>query len=292
MSETLQEPDRPSNVAAMKSLLMIFDMEMRKAVPVYETDAHIEAPNWTPDGAALIYNSGGLLYRFDLTERTTKQIDTGARTKLNNDHGISPDGSILAISDKTETGQSCIYLLPSSGGTPQRVTAQVPSYWHGWSPDGQTLVYTAKRDDAFDIYSIDVGGGTETRLTQDMGHCDGPDYAPDGQWIWFNSDKSGTAQLWRVRPDGTDLEQMTDDARVNWFPHPAPAGDVVVYLSYPTGTLGHPGDLDVELRVMSSEGGASSTLMSLFGGQGTINVPSWSPDSRQFAYVSYQKESR
>jgi len=225
-----------------------------------------------------------------LNDPTGFQIDTGACNKLNNDHGISPDGKTLAISDKTADGNSCIYTLPSAGGTPKRITQKTPSYWHGWSPDGETLTYTARRNGAFDIYTIPVTGGKETQLTRDMGHCDGPDYTPDGQWIWFNSDKTGSAQLWRMRPDGKDLQQMTDDARVNWFPHPNPNGEMLVYLSYPTGTLGHPGDLDVELRAMPVTGGAPEVLVKLHGGQGTINVPSWSPDGRHFAYCRYAKE--
>jgi len=217
-------------------------------------------------------------------------IDTGLHNKLNNDHGISPDGTTLAISDKVEDGESCIYTLPITGGTPKRITRDTPSYWHGWSPDGETLTYTARRDGAFDIFTIPVSGGEETRLTRDMGHCDGPDYTPDGEWIWYNADKTGSAQLWRMHPDGSDNQQMTDDERVNWFPHPSPDGSRVVFLSYPNGTTGHPGGLDVELRLIAPQGGHPETIVKLHGGQGTINVPSWSPDSRRFAYVCYEKE--
>lgn len=275
----------------MKSELIIHDVKSGENRIAFTTNDHIEAPNWTPDGKALIYNGGGLLFRLPLDSSMPALIDTGSLNELNNDHGISPDGQTLAISDKTEDGQSCIYTLPISGGTPKRITKDTLSYWHGWSPDGETHTYTARRDGAFDIFTIPVGGGTETRVTQAMGHCDGPDYTPDGQWIWFNADKTGSAQLWRVRPDGSDLEQMTDDDRVNWFPHPSPNGEMLVYLSYPTGTLGHPGDLDVELRVMSLAGGAPRTIVELHGGQGTINVPSWSPDSTRFAYCRYAKET-
>ncbi len=275
----------------MKSELMIHDLKTGRDTVVLATPDHIEAPNWTPDGSALIYNGGGLLYRLDLGGGGPVQIDTGPRVKLNNDHGVSPDGKMLAISDKTADGNSCIYTLPMAGGTPVRITQHTPSYWHGWSPDGATLTYTARRDGAFDIFTIPVGGGQETRLTRDMGHCDGPDYTPDGQWIWFNADKTGSAQLWRMHPDGSALEQMTDDDRVNWFAHPQPRGEMLVYLSYPPGTLGHPGDLDVELRLMSVAGGAPRTIVALHGGQGTINVPSWAPDGDKFAYCRYAKES-
>ena len=275
----------------MKSELVIHTVKTGKDRVVFTTKDHIEAPNWTPDGAALIYNGGGRLYRLALDNPKPQEIDLGSHKKLNNDHGISPDGQTIVFSDKIADGNSCIYTVPVSGGVPVRITSNTPSYWHGWSPDGETLTYTARRNGAFDIFTIPVTGGAETQLTTDMGHCDGPDYTPDGQWIWFNSDKTGSAQLWRMHQDGSKLEQMTQDARVNWFPHPSPDGGMLVYLSYPTGILGHPGDLDVELRLMSPEGGAPRTIVELFGGQGTINVPSWSPDSRQFAYCRYTKDA-
>jgi len=275
----------------MKSELMIHHVETG-ACEVFRTfDEHMEAPNWCPSGETIYYNGGGHLFGALLSDPTGYKIDTGPHTQLNNDHGVSPDGKTLVFSDKTEDGNSCIYTMPVSGGQPREITAKTPSYWHGWSPDGETLTYTARRNGRFDIFTIPVQGGTETQLTQDMGHCDGPDYTPDGQWIWFNADKTGSAQLWRMHPDGSNLEQMTDDERVNWFPHPSPDGEMLVYLSYPTGTLGHPGDLDVQLRLMSPAGGANRTIVDLHGGQGTINVPSWSPDSRHFAYCRYPKES-
>ncbi len=270
---------------------MIYDLAAGQSTLLFETDDHIEAPNWAPDKARLIFNGGGLLFEISLIDQSCKKIDTGGYGALNNDHGISPDGRSIAFSDNTETITSCIYLM-ETGQAPRRVTAQVPSYWHGWSPDGETLAYTAKRDGAFDIFTISVAGGAETRLTRDMGHCDGPDYTPDGRWIWFNADKTGSAQLWRMRTNGTGLEQMTDDDRVNWFPHPSPDGETVVYLSYPTGTLGHPGGLDVELRAMPASGGPARTLETLHGGQGTINVPSWCPDGSKFAFVQYERKSK
>jgi len=222
----------------MKSELVIHTVKTGKDRVVFTTSDHIEAPNWTPDGAALIYNGGGRLYRLALDNPKPQEIDLGSHKKLNNDHGISPDGQTIVFSDKIADGNSCIYTVPVSGGVPVRITSNTP-----------------------------------------------------GQWIWFNSDKTGSAQLWRMHQDGSKLEQMTQDARVNWFPHPSPDGGMLVYLSYPTGILGHPGDLDVELRLMSPEGGAPRTIVELFGGQGTINVPSWSPDSRQFAYCRYTKDA-
>ncbi|KFB10898.1 TolB family protein [Nitratireductor basaltis] len=274
----------------MKSFLEIYDFGTQTSRTVWQTPDHVEAPNWSPDGSFLVFNGSGLIYRLDLSEDAQPvRIDTGFATGCNNDHGISPDGLLLVISDKTETGKSCIYTLPIDGGTPQRVTEEVPSWWHGWSPDGSRHAYTAVRDGTFMICTCAVDGGNEIQVVGGGGHYDGPDYTPDGQWIWFNSDREGGMQLWRVRPDGSDLQKMTDDERVNWFPHPSPDGKQVLYLAYEEGTEGHPADREVELRLMPAEGGAPRTLISLFGGQGTINVPCWSPDSGSIAYVRYAR---
>jgi Tol biopolymer transport system component len=227
--------------------------------------------------------------RWNRTGGEPQVVDTGFAVHCNNDHGISPDGTRLVISDQSEPDrQSRIYTLPIGGGTPQRVTERGPSYWHGWSPDGQTLAYCAARDGEYDVYTIPVTGGTETRLTTAKGLDDGPDYAPDGQWIYFNSDRTGTMQIWRMRPDGSGQEQITTDEYNNWFPHPSPDGKWLVFLSYEPGVKGHPPNKDVTLRLMPLAGGQIEVLAKLFGGQGTINVPSWSPDSRKVAFVSYQ----
>lgn len=274
----------------MKSELCIHDLAARSNKVVLATDRLIEAPNWTPDGSALIVNGDGLLFRVALAAPELVRIDTGFAIGLNNDHGVSPDGTMLALSDKTETGRSCIYLMAISGGVPVRITRNVPSWWHGWSPDGSQLAYVGVRDAVFDIYVIPAAGGSETRLTNGGGHHDGPDYTPDGKWIWFNSDVGGAMQLWRIRPDGSDRRQMTADERVNWFPHPSPCGRHVLYLAYPAGTDGHPGDRDVELRLIPAGGGAPVVVLSLFGGQGSINVPCWSPDGSRFAFVRYGRD--
>ncbi|PYE82322.1 TolB family protein [Pseudoroseicyclus aestuarii] len=272
----------------MTSYLEIYTLATGERQVVLETEDHIEAPNFTRDGAALIVNGGGRLYRvtWDAEVPALSPIDTGFATALNNDHGLSPDGRTLAISHKTD-GESCIYTLPLEGGTPVRVTEKTPSYWHGWSPDGAQIAYTAKREGSFSIHVSAVDGSGETRLTGEEGHDDGPDYTRDGAWIWFNSDRSGAAQLWRVRPDGTDLQQMTRESSVNWFPHPSPTEDHVLYLAYPEGTTGHPPGKDVALKLLDPESGESRELVRLYGGQGTINVPCWHPDGRRFAFVRY-----
>ncbi|MEC9344411.1 MAG: hypothetical protein VYD64_11270 [Pseudomonadota bacterium] len=275
----------------MRSEVCIFDLESAATATIWRTDRLVEAPNWSRDGRFLVINGDGLLWRLDLAGGTDPvRIDTGFATRCNNDHGISPDGATLVISDSSETGRSCIYTLPVEGGVPVRITANVPSYWHAWSPDGATLAFTGMRDGNFDIFAVPAQGGAEVRLTDGGFLHDGPDYTPDGKWLWCNADRGGTMDLWRMRPDGTGLQQMTRDERVNWFPHPSPDGAHVVYLAYEQGVEGHPRDHDVELRLMDADGGNIRTLVSLFGGQGTINVPSWSPDGRRFAFIRYQPQ--
>jgi Tol biopolymer transport system component len=275
-------------MAETRSELAIFDIATGEVEIVLTTDRLIEAPNWSRDGAALIVNGDGRLYRVGLDgPAELEAIETGFAVKLNNDHGLSPDGKLIAISDASETGQSCIYVVPAAGGTPRRVTRLTPSYWHGWSHDGRTLAYCGARNKVFDIYVCGAEGGEETRLTDGKGHSDGPDYTPDGKRIWFNSSRSGSMQLWRMHPDGTGLQRMTDDSRVNWFPHPSPDGKHLLYLAYEPGVEGHPRNHPVELRLMPAAGGPPRTLLVLIGGQGTINVPCWSPDARRFAFVRY-----
>lgn len=265
---------------------------------VFTTRGRIEAPNWTRDGSNLVYNAQGKIHIISPNRAGNgpKTIDTGFATRCNNDHGISPDGKWLVISDQSEPDRkSRIYTLPINGidasipggAKPKRITPNGPSYWHGWSPDGKTLAYCGERNGEFDIYT--TTGEDETRLTTAKGLDDGPDYTPDGQWIYFNSDRTGQMHVWRMKPDGSQQEQVTNDEFNNWFPHPSPDGNWLVFLSYDKEVKGHPEDKDVSLRIMPLTGGKIETLAKLFGGQGTINVPSWSPDSKRVAFVSYQR---
>ncbi len=256
---------------------------------VHVTPSRIEAPNWLRDGGTLIYNSGGRIYRIPAAGGEPRPVDTGFATRCNNDHGVSPDGTLLAISDQSQgRRQSLIYTLPVEGGTPRQITPVGPSYWHGWSPDGKTLAYCGERGGEFDIYTIPAGRGEETRLTTARGLDDGPEYSPDGKSLYFNSDRTGRMQVWRMRADGGEQAPITDDEANNWFPHPSPDGRSIVFLSYEKDVAGHPENKDVSLRRMALDGKKVDVLGRFFGGQGTVNVPCWSPDGRKIAFVTYQ----
>jgi len=272
------------------SNLEILDVFSGLRTIVYQDTGSIQAPNWTNDDQALIYNAGGLLYRFDITKKNAELINTGFATANNNDHVLSFDGRMIGISHHPETSgyRSIIYVLPVTGGSPQQVTDTGPSYLHGWSPDGKYLIYTAERNGEFDIYKIALEGGEEIRLTDAPGLDDGSEYTPDGAFIYFNSVRSGKMEIWRMKPDGSEQMQITSDNLNNWFPHISPDGKWIVFLSY--GAEVEPGDhpfyRQVYLRMMPIEGGIPRVIAYVYGGQGTINVPSWSPDSRRIAFVS------
>jgi TolB protein len=277
------------------SRLEILDVESGERQQVYASSDPFEAPNWTPDGKALIYNNSGRteasgrLVRFDLATRQRQVIDTGTAVRNNNDHVLSFDGARLGISDQSQGGQSSVYTLPSTGGVAKRITKLTPSYMHGWSPDGRFLVYTGGRNGEFDIYRMSSDGqGEETNLTRSPGLDDGPEYSPYGSFVYFNSVRSGTMQIWRMRPDGSAPEQVTNDESNNWFPHLSPDGKWIAYISFPkeVPAADHPYYKRVYLRLMPAAGGPTRVIAYVYGGQGTINVPSWSPDSRMLAFVS------
>ncbi len=264
---------------------------------VYVAPSRFEAPNWSRDGSYFLFNRNGHIEKLPVAGGMPQVIDTGIASRVNNDHGISPDATLLAVSDnsqetKSATGaaahDSLVYIVPIAGGAARRITQNAPSYWHGWSPDGKTLAFVGQRNGDFDIYTTPVTGGDETRLTTAKGLDDGPEYSPDGQYIYFNSERTGHMQIWRMKADGSDQEQVFSDDLNNWFPHISPDGKWMVFLTYDKDVTGHPENKDVMLRVMSLADLKIKVLAKLFGGQGTINVPSWSPDSKSVAFVSYQ----
>jgi Tol biopolymer transport system component len=272
------------------SRLEILDVASGDRQIIYSVDDVFEAPNWTLDGKALIFNAEGHLYHFDLKTKTPLLINTGDVVRNNNDHVISFDGKMLAISSHAVSDtHSRVFTVPISGGQPKQITPLGPSYLHGWSPDGQFLVYTAQRNGVYDIYRIPVDGGAEVQLTSSPGLDDGPEYTPDGQYIYFNSVRSGRMQIWRMKPDGSAQEQLTNDEYNNWFPHISPDGQSVVFVTYLVNEVepsDHPAAKRVYLRLMPRNGGTPKVIAYLYGGQGSMNVPSWSPDGKKIAFVS------
>ena len=283
---------RDGILASRLEIMNVFD---GKRKVIHEDTGRFEAPNWMPDGKRLLFNQGGSIYTIPLTGGTPTMLNTGAAKRNNNDHVISFDGKWLAISshrDGMPGGGSTVYYLPLTGGEPKLVTDSTPSYLHGWSPDGKDVVYTAQRiskSPAYNIYKKPIKGGEEIQLThQSKGLADGPEYSPDGKYIYYNSTVSGSMQLWRMKTDGSNPEQLTFDEYNNWFAHVSPDNKWIAFLSFPNTVdpTDHPFYKRVMLRLMPVSGGAPSVIAYLFGGQGTINTPSWSPDSKQIAFVS------
>jgi Tol biopolymer transport system component len=285
-------PGKEGYLGCRLETLNVFD---GKRMVIYEKPDRFEAPNWMPDGKQLLFNMDGLLYKIPVTGGDLVKLNTGFANKNNNDHGISFDGKRLAISCQKEGsngGGSAVYVLPLKGGTPRLITEETPSYFHGWAPNNKELVYVAQRNgkNIYNIYRNSIKGGKEVALTDLKAgeHVDGCEYSPDGKYIYFNGSQTGNMQLWRMRPDGSGMEQLTFDEYRNWFPHISPDGKWIAYISFPAdiNKNDHPSYKRVMLRLMPITGGEPKVIAYLYGGQGTINVPSWSPDSRQIAFVS------
>jgi TolB protein len=267
----------------------ILDVETQNSRVIYQSPKSLQAPNWMKDGKHLLYNSDGLLYTFDLRTNKPAVLNTGTATHNNNDHVLSFDGKWLAISSSDKTGNSIGWVLPSTGGEPRRMNEIGPSYMHGWSPDGKYLVFCGSRNKEYDVYRIPAAGGPEIRLTTAPGLDDGPEYSPDGQYIYFNSVRSGLMQVWRMKADGSEQTQLTNDDYNNWFPHISPDGKWIEFITFLKNEVApgdHPFYKHVYLRVMPVGGGPIKVIAYLYGGQGTINTPSWAPDSKHLAFVS------
>jgi TolB protein len=279
----------PDSQRKIESYLEILDVKTGERNIIYQISDHIEAPNWSPDGSYLMFNSHGKLFLIPDTGGFPQEIPSGVANRCNNDHGLSPDGRWIAVSSEHANNTSLIYLLPAMGGKPRLVTPAGPSFWHGWSPDAQFLAYCAQRNNEYDVYTIPVQGGEEKRLTTAEGLDDGPEYSPDGRYIYFNSARTGLMKIWRMKNDGRDQEQVTIDADyADWFPHVSPDGRWIAFLSYDKTVQGHPANQVVSIRLMPVEGGETKVIARLFGGQGTMNVPSWNPASNKIAIVSYR----
>ncbi|MCQ6957869.1 TolB family protein [Mucilaginibacter aquariorum] len=283
-------PDLVPYKQYLGSSIEILDMATQNSRIIYQSPKSLQAPNWMLDGKSLIYNSDGSLYKFNLATNTPTVLNTGIAKNNNNDHVLSFDGKWLTISSG-DGGPSIGYVVPANGGEARRVTVtgKGASYMHGWSPDGKYLVFCGERNKEYDVYRVPVAGGPEERLTNTPGLDDGPEYTPDGQYIYFNSVRSGLMQVWRMKADGSEQTQITNDDNNNWFPHVSPDGKWIVYITFLKSEVApgdHPFYKHVYLRVMPVGGGPSKVVAYLYGGQGTINTPSWSPDSKHIAFVS------
>ncbi|MFC3415788.1 TolB family protein [Algoriphagus hitonicola] len=275
----------------IQSELVILNVKTGEEKQILKEERHFEAPNWSRDGDYLLINAAGKLEKVAMDGTKLGQLFPEQISRVNNDHGISFDGETLVFSKNDEGKSSRIYTIPMAGGEPKLITPNYPSYWHGISPDGQMLAYCAERDGAWDIYVIPTVGGEEIRLTDTEGLDDGPEYSYDGQWIYFNSHRTGRMQAYRMKPDGSGQEQLTFDELDNWFPHPSPDNKSAVIISYLEDQKGaHPFGKDVKLRLLDVETKEIRDLTDVFyGGQGTINVHSWSPDGEWIAFVRYYK---
>ena len=295
IEKTVQDTYNGYKDGILGSRLEIMNVFDGKRTIIHQDSGRFEAPNWMADGKKLLFNQGGSIYTIPIEGGKPEKLNTGAANSNNNDHVISFDGKWLAISSHRQGlpgGGSTIYYLPITGGEPTIVTDSTPSYLHGWNPNGKELVYTAQRlsnSIAYNIYKKPIAGGPEVQLTfNKKGLADGPEFSPDGKFIYYNSTQTGTMQIWRMKPDGSSQEQITFDEYNNWFAHISPDGKWMTILSFqPTVPAGdHPFYKRVMLRLMPVSGGAPKVIAYLFGGQGTINTPSWSPDSKRIAFVS------
>ncbi len=290
--ELIEEGVVADKERVVESTLEIVDIRTGERRVVRRALEHFEAPNWTPDGRWLVYNGGGRIWKIAVEGGEPELIPTGD-VRCNNDHVLSADGRWLAISGSVGRDPSKIYIVPVTGGTPRLVTEKGPSYLHGWSPDMKKLVYCAQRDGEYDIYEIAAEGGAEKRLTDARGLDDGPEYSPDGRLIYFNSERTGLMRIWGMNADGTGQRMISQGPpSADWFAHFSPDGKWIAYLSYDRSVQGHPPNKDVVIRLAEASGANPRVLVTLFGGQGTMNVPNWSPDSTRFAFVSYRLVKR
>jgi TolB protein len=285
-------PPAAAGATALRSTVEAIEIDPNapRSTILYTAPGNAQAPNWFRDGSSLVFNQDGKIYRIAADGTGAPQaVDTGAATGCNGSHGFSPDGKWLAITCTTPGNPgNRVYVIPATGGTPRMVTANPDSYFHSWSPDGKTILFTRPSHGAIDIYAIAADGGAETALTTGTGTSDDPDFSGDGQLIYFNTDRWGGMQIARMHADGSQVEQITSDKFRNWTPHPSPDGKWVVFLSYAPEVTTHASNKEITLRLYSLEDGTTRVLRNLLGGNGTMNVSNWAPDSKRLAFVSYE----
>jgi Tol biopolymer transport system component len=292
----------PAPMALYSTLQTIaIDNNARMAFVIQTGKGQMEAPNWSRDGKTLIFNRAGKLWSVPAAEGNgsiaeATPIDIGNASDCTGSHGLSPDGKWIAMTCTTpdHPGRR-VYIVPAAGAivpatgsAPRIVTANPDSYFHSWSPDGKTILFTRPSHGTLNIFAISPDGGAETALTAGAGVSDDPDFSADGQWIYFNSDRAGGMQIWRMRPDGSAPEQVTFDEKHNWTAHPSPDGKSILILSYDKDVTGHAANKDVTLRIINVADGKIRDLVEIVGGSGSDNVPNWAPDGAHFAFVSYQ----
>ena len=299
VSALAQTPPAAAPRPPARSLISIYDLEKKTTEVVYTAPDVMEAPNWTPDGKYLMINGGGKLFRLAVGVKGAQPEEIHTPTPINNDHAISRDGKLLGLTVRSGPGAGPqTWVAQADGSEPKKLTENYPSYFHAWSPDGKWMAFTGGRNGNYDLYRVAVTGGEEQRLTSHAAYDDGADYSPDGKWIYWNSDRTGNFDIWRMPaagagPDDKLAQQVTSDAQEDWFPHPSPDGKWMLVISFEPGTKGHPPNKTVQLRIMPLPGAKLKktemrVVTTIFGGQGTINVNSWSPDSKKFAFVSYE----
>ena len=264
----------------------------RRALVVTTGPGRMEAPNWSKDGKTLIFNRDGKIWKVAAEGGEAAVVNTGEATKCTGSHGLSPDGKLLAIScSMPEKPETRVYVVPAEGGQPKLLTETAWSYFHGWSPDGKTIAFTRPdHKGGGNIFVIPADGGAEKALTTGNGISDDPDYSADGKWIYFNSDRGGSMQIWKMQADGSGAEPVTHDEYANWTPHPSPDGQSVLILSYPKGVKGHPTNTDISFRILNVADGKIRTVVDVVGGSGSDNTPNWAPDGKHFAFVSFETE--
>lgn len=292
---TIEKPEPlPASLTVTSTLQTVnTDADFARAIAVYSAPKHFEAPNWSHDGKTLIFDEDGKIMTVPADGGIPRPLNIGNATRCNGSHGLSPDGQWLAISCSTSgKPESRVYVIPATGGAPRLVTEHPDSYFHSWSADGKTIVFTRPDHGASNIYAVPASGGPERALTTGTGISDDPDCSPNGRWIYFNSDRGGSMQIWRMHPDGSGPEPVTHDTFVNWTPHVSPDGKTIVFIGYEPGTTGHPANQPIVLRMLSLDTGGIRTLVPVTGGSGTMNVSSWAPDSHHLAFVTYQELPR
>jgi hypothetical protein len=277
-----------SGESSLESTLETISIESKDRKAIYTAASYIEGAFWAGDGEHIFFSDKGLLYELPRAGGVPGVYDTGGLRNLGGSNGFSPDRKQLAASNYVGEHKSMIYVVPAKGGEPRLLTPNASSWWHSWSADGATILFAGMRNDNLDVYSIPAHGGSETRLTTQPGIDDGPEFTPDGNYIYFNSDRSGSSQIWRMKPDGSSQEQITFDGYNNWFPHVSPDGKWIAFLSFEKDVKGHPANQDVMLRLLPTAGGDIDVLAKLMGGQGTFDVNSWAPDSKNLAFISFR----